>query len=394
MRQQILKDFAELVLQKKKENAGNVHFDGKFLTLKLNAEETARLKTDGLPINEENAQLDLIAVWDNNVYVYFTIRDFINRYKPVQDLDAISVLIVEFEHSYLLKNEQENSETTAAIANYDAYRRILEFLLASGSFISYPNTATREFVLVSEKGVLEIQYNTLDERSLNIDRLPEMAGRLQKAFINPEYQGFFRDAIIDTLKRFDVKERFYQMLLSLSVLLDIAERDYLFFIKQFAFDKVKSKFKEERKSYFEEIEKSIDNVNKQVVAFPLTFSASAFAGFQVKDKPFILVLILMAYGIYTFIAWRVINLSKTNVDGVGKDMVFEARNIRGMYGVLLKEFMPDFKKIRERIKQVNSLIYILRFALLFLLIIFAAFTIYQLIFNQQPVEPGIKPKLI
>jgi len=391
---QILSGFADFVLQKKNENADNVQFDGKHLTLKVTADEANKLKADGLPFNDQDSQFDLLAIWDDNVHVFFTIEDFIKRYKPQQNYDGIVILILNFEGTYLLKAENENSQSTIKLANYNAFKKILEFLLSATSFISYPNKATREFVLISEKGVVDIEYDPLDQRTLDINHLPELFKRLESSFGSAEYQGFFRDAIIDTLTRFTKQERFYQLLLSLSVLLDIAERDYQFFIKKFAFDKVKSKFKEERKSYFDDIEKSIDNVNKQVVAFPLTFSASAFAGFQVKDKPFILVLIFLAYGVYTYIAWRVINLSKSNIDGVGKDIIYEAKNIRNMYGVLLKEFLPDFRKIRARIKQVNSLICILRFTLIFLLIIFAAFTIYQIFFNQLPVDAGIKPKLI
>lgn len=394
MNHQILKNFAEFVLQKKKEDAANVKFDGKFLTLKVSSDEADKLKTDGLPFNKDDSKFDLITVWDANVYVYYSINDYVKRYKPQSEFDNIIILIIDVEDNYLLKTENDTSVGVVKLANYDAYKRILDFLLSSASFISYPNTAIREFVLVSEKGVIDIEYNPLDERTTDINHLPELLKRLSVSFSSAEYQGFFRDAIIDTLGRFTKPERFYQMLLSLSVLLDVAERDYQFFIKKFAFDKVKSKFKEERKGYFDEIEKSIDNVNKQVVAFPLTFSASAFAGFQVKDKPFILVLIFCAYAIYTFIAWQVINLSKSNIQGVGKDIIFEAKNIRNMYGALLKEFMPDLIKIRARMKQVNTLICILRFTLIFLLSIFAAFAIYQIFFYSQPVDPGIKPKLI
>ncbi len=394
MDHQILSGFADFLLQKKNDNAANIEFDGRYLKLKVTADEVGKLKADGLPFDEQDNKFDLYGTWDTNLYIFYNIDDFVKRYKPQQDYDNIVILIIDFENSYLLKTEGKNDVINAKLANYDAFKRILDFLLSATSFISYPNKAIREFVLVSEKGVIDIEYNPLDSRTIDIDSLPELFNRLKICFGSAEYQGFFRDAIIDTFTRFEKKDRFYQLLLSLSILLDIAERDYQFFIKKFAFDKVKSKFKEERKGYFDEIEKSIDNVNKQVVAFPLTFSASVFAGFQVKDKPFVLVLIFLAYSIYTFIAWRVINLSKSNIDSVGKDIVFEAKNIREMYGLLLKVFMPDFKKIRARIKQVNSLIYILRFTLIFLLIIFAAFTIYQIFFNAQIVNNEMKPKLI
>jgi hypothetical protein len=381
---QTVDDIANLLHSECKTQGVNCTFNGKYLQLPLNAGQIQHLSAIGIEYDTENVQIDLDRKY-NGTLIYYNTEDFVKRYKAKESLSEVKVLIINNGNSFKISTNEVPENGT--IFNYDAYKRLLDFFLGAVNFIDYKNIASQEFVLISEKGPVQIGYNPLDERTLHLTNLPGTLERLISSFSNVEFQGFLKDAIIESITRFDRKDRFFQIISSLSILLDIADRDYQLYFKKFAFDKIKSKFKEERLKYFESIEKNIDNINKQVTAFPLTFSASAFASYQVKDKPIILILILLVYSLYTFVSWKMINLSRSNMNHVKQDVENEQNNIKENYEKAYNQFEPDFRKILQRIGYVNSVIRILKITLAVMLVLFLIFVIIQFLHKTPIAEP-------
>ena len=138
----------------------------------------------------------------------------------------------------------------------------------------------------------------------------------------------------------------------------------------------------------ESIKKNIESVNKQVTSFPLTFAASAFAGFQVKDKPAILLLIVGAYFVYTVVAYKVLSIASYNTEGIKADVDSESDKLKKGYEVVFKEFENDFTRINTKLGMINSLIGILKVVLVSLLFAFTIFSIYEIFFVTHTV---VKP---
>ena len=103
---------------------------------------------------------------------------------------------------------------------------------------------------------------------------------------------------------------------------------------------MKSEFKEERGMYFDSIDKNIASIGKQVISFPLTFGATIFASYKVKDQPALLILILSAYFLYTIIAFLVLNMTAYNIKCLRKDVKQEEEIIQNSYRIIY----ADFKK--------------------------------------------------
>ena len=205
-----------------------------------------------------------------------------------------------------------------------------------------------------------------------------------------EFIQFFKDVIINSIHSTDIKDRFFELTKSLKLLLNLTAKDYESYVLDFAIDKIKSKFKEERNKYFESLEKSIDTVSKQIVSFPLTFGATAFASYQVKDKPWILILIVIAYLLYTFIAFKVLSITDYNILCLKSDVNKEENEIKNGYEKVYADFKEDFIKIWTKIRKLEGLVLILKWILSLLFLIFLLFALVQ-IFN--PVASDKKEKI-
>lgn len=363
-------------------NGETGEFNGRYLkvNIELDTGDVSFLTDVGIQYDDANNTLDLKQTNIEDVNIYYGFDDFIKRFDRADKFLELTIIFVNLEGNYAIKHKNaEWEEKLDCIFNYCEYKKILKFIVNSTSFITYDNSAIHEFVLISESGGHRIGYNPIEPKVKNYSNITGLLNRLQDSFRSLEFQGFFKEAVVSTLFRFPLEDRFYQFVLNLSVLLDIADRDYELYIRRFSFDKIKSKFKEERKAYFDSIEKSVESINKQVVSFPLTFSASAFASYQVKDNPLILVLIVLVYSLYTFIAWKVLKMSKTNISNLTEDLFNEAKNILRNYTLIYEEFKPDFKKILFKVKQLNVLTSTLKATLIILLAFFYIFSIYQVI---------------
>ncbi len=208
--------------------------------------------------------------------------------------------------------------------------------------------------------------------------LHNVFSRFEEEFKKKEFVQFFKEIVIAGVHNAAEEDRFNEIIKENNALLNLAKRDYETYVSNFAFDKIKSEFKEEREKYFETIDKNIGSIGKQVISFPLTFGATIFASYKVKDQPEFLVLILVAYFLYTIIAFLVLNMTAYNVKCLRKDVDQEEKTIRDSYGVIYEGFKSDFKKIRNKIVNLRVIIGVLYFVLIALLILFLAFTFHYL----------------
>jgi hypothetical protein len=278
----------------------------------------------------------------------------------------------------------------AILFNFYNYHQILHSLEKQEHFMSVHSKPDRQFVIFSsETGPFYIGYDLHEPRVKNLEDLNLVYSSLTSQLQKIDFVQYFKSAVIQAVHEYPVKERFYYLIHSLRVILSVAERDHYVYIRNFNFEKIKSKFKEERNKYMESIEKNIESVNKQVTSFPLTFAASAFAGFQVKDKPAILLLIVGAYFVYTVVAYKVLSIASYNTEGIKADVDSESDKLKKGYEVVFKEFENDFTRINTKLSMINSLIDILKIVLVSLLVAFIIFCVYEIFFiNHAVVKPS------
>lgn len=380
-------------------NSENVpRTSGKKLTFSFNSADRDELETS-IKILEHSYtfignEIEIIFQQINGFLFYYQERQFLNTYKELMECNFNETIIVifDFDKKLLFKDKNEIfSDKKAIFFNYRAYHNLLNLFKGFESFVEYHNQESKEFIFTSatnELGVLQVGYNPLEERmkDLRSKDLNPFVEDLKKNFSQKEFKLFFKERIFDSVKNIDKKDRFFEIIYSLPTLIEIAEKDYAIFLRKFDVEKIKTRFKEERNKYFENLDKNLETVTKQLTTIPLSFSATVFASYQVKDKAGVfLVLIFISYTIYTYLALKVIALSKSNLDEIEKDISSERCEIEKKGVDLLKEFDDDFEKVKKKLKKIQVVISRLRTSFILLLILFLFFAVALYIINQKTI---------
>src|SRR5579859_1102163 len=358
--QQLLSIFAGRITSRQS------HWNGRYLTMKKFDQPTFALvetllgqlhqQPDG---DREELTVDLNKDLGDELVFYerehFLSELSYDRYRENFDKKTISVLLQD--GSLLRKVPGEAfSPSNALIINFVHYRNILAAVVGNKQFVSLNAPTEQQMIILSAKyGTYNIGYQLSEKRVESVPDLKGVYEELVKNFDKVEYVNFFKDVVIDGTHTQLTKEVFWGMVVGLGAFLASADRDYQIYVQTFAFDKIQSKFKEEKVKYFESLEKNIDSLNKQVVAFPLTFAASAFAGFQVKDNPWILFVIAGGYALYTWVAWQILKITKFNIDTTKTDVEKESVKIQSSYMFIYDEFKDDFANIYGKISRIETL---------------------------------------
>lgn len=374
-------------------------FDGSNLRFKIENNYPSSLeiakkifKTINELLNGE-IEIKLTSCKLKNTFFYFDYDNYLRDYEYYKDAFTNSnIIILHFEKKILFKEiDEEFTIEKADMFNYVQHRELQEFLISKNEFTPYHDNLSKQFVIIGkEKGAFHIGYNLLEKRKISDEDIKPFVEELKAEFVKKEFIQFFKDVIINSIHSTDIKDRFFELTKSLKLLLNLTAKDYESYVLDFAIDKIKSKFKEERNKYFESLEKSIDTVSKQIVSFPLTFGATAFASYQVKDKPWILILIVIAYLLYTFIAFKVLSITDYNILCLKSDVKKEEDEIKNGYEKVYADFKDDFIKIWTKIRKLEGLVLILKWILSLLFIIFLLFALVQ-IFN--PIASDKKEKI-
>ena len=272
-------------------------------------------------------------------------------------------------------NDVKVDQTNLFCKNYLIYQETLEFFLETKEFAQFKNDSSKNFTIISkEYGVFHIGYRLPDFYYFYTIKLDGKLKRLKNEFAKKEFIQFFKEIVVASVHSTNEDERFQTLISQLDSIIDLTSKDYEAYVSNFAIDKIKSEFKEERESYFENIDRSISSIGKQVISFPLTFAASIFASYKVQDKPGVILLILIAYFLYTVIAILILRMTSYNVWCLRQDVNEEETQIKTEYSKLYSNFESDFKKIRNKILNLRIIIWVLYGVLIFLFILFALYS--------------------
>lgn len=379
-----------------------LQYDGSKLQLNLLSDVSEGKSILEKVFNEVNVlvgntfEIKLSSCKINDTIIFYKIDDFLQKYDRLKNnFETQAIVILEDDGLHLLKTPNEDfKEQNKVIHNIHQYKLVLEFFLNTPEFTPYISPTENQFTLISKThGVFNIGFKLPDTAFFRGLNLKGIFSRFQEEFRKKEFIQFFKEIVIASVHNTAEEDRFNEIIKENNALLNLARRDYETYVSNFAFDKIKSEFKEEREKYFDTIDKNIGSIGKQVISFPLTFGATIFASYKVKDQPGFLILILIAYFLYTIIAFLVLNMTAYNVKCLRRDVNQEENTIQDSYGIIYEDFKSDFKKIRNKIANLRVIIGVLYFVLIALLTLFAAFTFHYLeIVDLSLVLKEIQPK--
>ena len=377
-----LETIAQLDLKDKK-----VEYNGSKLILKTDVEfsqlkeTTEKIFDDVNTLLSDTLEIRLSSCKMHKTSIFYKTEDFLQKYEKIkEDFVLQTIIIITADGDYLLKKPNATyNQINKAIFNIHEYKQILLFFLNTPEFTPYVSETDDQFTLISKThGVFNIGYQLPKVSFFQEVDLNNLFNRFQKEFKKKEFIQFFKEVLITGVHNTEEENRFNKIIKEHNTLLNLAKRDYEIYVSNFAFDKVKSEFKEERGMYFDSIDKNIASIGKQVISFPLTFGATIFASYKVKDQPALLILILSAYFLYTIIAFLVLNMTAYNIKCLRKDVKQEEEIIQNSYRIIYADFKNDFKKIKHKITNLRIIIGFLYFILISLLSLFIIFTLHQI----------------
>ncbi|GGD53178.1 hypothetical protein GCM10011514_16620 [Emticicia aquatilis] len=321
---------------------------------------------------------------------FLTEIDFMSRYSfsSEDEFDSSEVVIFNFNGKLQVKSENDIFNTeNSLIYNFKSYKFLLDYLSKKEEFLEHINSQTREMILVGKNSkknaVIKIRYNHNEARVAYLENLAPSIELIFKSFKDKEFIYLFRDRVVDFLStNISEKDSFFLVVKNLPNLLKEAEIDFQFYLKKFNFENIKNRFRDDRIKYFDSLDKHLDNIGKQIAAVPLSFSAVAFAEYQVKDTFLILWLIFFGILIYTYLSWKMLNLSLFDVEKLEEDLVNEYENIKKDYQDMLVSLDSDFAKIWQKIDNFKDIIKYVKYSLIALLCLFILFSIYLNFFTE------------
>lgn len=315
----------------------------------------------------------------DKVFFFYNEKDFINRCK-LSILDFENSDIVFINPQGVDSNQRTNSRVTNLFSkNYLSYKEILSFFREKSEFRTFDDSTSRVFTIVSKAyGVFKIGYELPDFKFFYGINLENKFNRLKEEFSKKEFIQFFKEIVVTSVHNKKESDRFKTIIRQLDSIIDLTSKDYEAYVSNFAIDKIKANFKEERESYFENIDRNIGSIEKQVVSFPLTFAASIFAVYKVQEKAGVILLILLAYLLYSIIAILILRMTSYNVKCLKSDVNEEQNKIKNSYKKLYSNFDPEFKKIKIKIGNLRAIINVLYAVLIFLFLIFALYAAHNM----------------
>ncbi|MEN2398361.1 hypothetical protein GKZ90_0001115 [Flavobacterium sp. MC2016-06] len=328
-----------------------------------------------------------------NCYFFHDIKDYLinfDRYKNAY-LES-DIVILRYQGTTLWKHKNEDfSQEKALVFNFPIYNEVFDFFKMNSLFTTFYSPIKNEIIILNkDNGAFHIGYKNLEEKVSLLSNLQPLIEILKTNFVNKEFVQFFKENItVIGIGNFDPKERFLEILKNLNPIILLTERDYENYVRDFNFENIKTKFKEERNKYFEGLEKNIGLVNKQVLSIPLTFAATAFASYQVKDKPLIVLLILIAFILYSIIAFKMLGISKFNIQCINEDVNKEEQEIKDNYSKNYVHFKEDFDKIRLKITKIEYLMSLIGWVLQGMLALFFLFSVFQYFNNEEEQKESI-----
>ncbi len=323
----------------------------------------------------ETYEINLIKSRLDNFKFYYNEENFVSIF-DIQEENS-NHLILKAQYSRSSDNRIQSSKLFTE--NFIQFYEIKKYLSNNHDFTPFVDESNNSFTIISKQnGIFTVGY-TLPSFKFFYEK--EMSGKLdllKSNFSKKEFIHFFKENVITVIHSYGESLRFSALLENLEALISLTDRDYETYVESFAFDKVKTEFKEERQKYFEDIDKNIDSISKQVVSFPLTFAASVFASYKVKNDPKILLLILIAYLLYTIIAFLILRITKYNISCLNEDVLEEEKLIKTSYNKIYEDFKRDFEKIKVKISNLKLILRALFITLLFLFCLFCFYTCYRI----------------
>jgi hypothetical protein len=352
------------------ENLEDVSFDEvNTIYIPNNNDIKYRLDQSGIKYNKCNHNLS-VDINKLGIKVFYDEEHFrkIFRYHHFNNDFAVLVIKDDF-NDFQYYDKTENKVFTSKkievkkhflIENTVYYLKLLK-VLKSEKIADYVNGPLNEIIIFDKEGIRKLKYPSIHPLlnvSISIKKNCEL---LFKNLRSKEFPFIFKNELAEFSREAAEDEMMVELINKLPRLNHNAEINLRLYLKDFSFEKLKSEIQKEKIKYFESLRNILGKFINQVIAIPLSISATAFATYQIENS-FILTLALSAFLIYSLYVTHVQIIYLREVRETEKEIEDEFATIRKKLGPKEdKKDEPDTtkeeplgKEEKEKINEINN----------------------------------------
>jgi hypothetical protein len=339
------------------------------LTFEENSKDLNTLENTFEKYDSENQNEIIVKLYADNIRVFPNKEIY---FKDFHDKElTIDFAIIQYtDNSYLffshndsktfeLNSDKELIESDGKLIDNTIYFKKIRDLV--GQMLAIHNDkAKNELILVSSVGnkAFPIGYPQVQKEGLLECDLKMIFHDLQEQIKRKDFTPFLNNEICRFLVNESTENRYESFLKQYPLIIDSATLDFEIYLKNFSFDKVKTKFRDSRDKYFNTLQEINSKFSSKLGSLVISVAASVFATFRFKSeqRAFSGILMLVAYIMYAFYNSYEIALLKDDIVNIKDNFEKELNEIYDNSSIIANALEDDSIQIRKKVrKTINRL---------------------------------------
>jgi uncharacterized protein YdcH (DUF465 family) len=200
---------------------------------------------------------------------------------------------------------------------------------------------------------------------------------------NKHLPKFIKSELFNFLPKENKENRFLIFIDKLDEIVSIAEQNFEIYLSDLTLDNLKKEYIEYKDKYYQQLRDILSKITGQIIALPLSITASAFATYKTFDNPFLLTIIIVAFFAFTIYSLFNLRLQLEDVKDIENSANTDFSKIKNSnFFVKYPEELSTFEnitfRIKQRVKLLCNSIYSYYFTLSITNLLFISFAILQL----------------
>lgn len=320
--------------------------EDQFLLLKFNDSQKcldSRNLLKEIELTEIQKYSFCLYLWQTSFCIFYDVEDYRRRFtKNYYEADnlKVDVLILKGIDSKSMLYFKQTSETLIdfkksssnfLFINTIVFFKLISFLKDNEHkedkhfyFVDYFNIDYRRIIITSLKkeGKLTIGYPMMLPDFDNRISIKPQIDRFILAFQEKQLPKFIKTELFNYLPAYRQEERLEAFIQNLNVIMEKAEQNFEIYLSDLSLDNFKTQFLEFRIKYFNQFRDILSKITTQILAFPLSITASAFATYKTIDSILLCSLIVAAFIVFSIYSLFTLRAHKEDVIEIKK--LFEA----------------------------------------------------------------------
>ncbi|MEI6091442.1 MAG: hypothetical protein WCR42_13390 [bacterium] len=353
-----------------------------------------------------NGQNGIDIVINKNPKIYYGLDYFKKHFSFENIYDNFSIIFednnyliydntIEVEKDKIFINHDDLKPFYEIITNYIYYFKILRYLSeeeSSDLFCSFHDIINNKLIIIlPENGKFEIGYKyNLSQIEIRVD-LKKYYDLITNE--NREFSPFFKKSVYDSLKTFEMADRFEHLIININTIYENAKNNYDLFLSGISVQSFIDELREEQLKYFSAFREVLNKIFTYSISIPVSITATVLGIINVpKKNPLILSIIIISFLLFTSLSIYYQCYLKKDILILWNDIKLDYKRF-----IQLEIFKKDytrkgFKILLRKIQMIINLINIIIICLILFAAIIIIIFIYVLCSN--PTEHSQYLKII